>query len=448
LHQNDLGQLLILKMNERRWSSSLEFLLHRLLPGGILLGAPFINGAESTREFLIKLARAVPAVPFLAIEEEGGAMDPLRAFLPPLPAPRTAAEKGPAAVPRLGELVGAALQLLGFNTDLAPVLDLASPDPGGKLKEVNLSVDTRGLGPATLHENRLGSVRRAGACPGLGRRKRRPYNVFSGYFQGSGGRLPETAGTGQPRTVNPKACPPQGAFDEETAGKASETRAFSPNPQQVAKCGAAFLEGLERHNLLACGRHFPGLETTLYPGAPEPPVVSKSMAQLWREDLVPYRALLPRLPLVLVSTAAYQAYDFGLRQSAGLSPNVVEGLLRVKLGYNGVAIACGLETEAVRGALALEEAAVHALRAGCDMLLLEKAEAAERVQGALSAARESGRLPSPRVEQALERIQLAKQGLKPPHGRLSRGSLERVVRNFKDFSSGFADSGKIEIRKS
>jgi beta-N-acetylhexosaminidase len=168
------------------------------------------------------------------------------------------------------------------------------------------------------------------------------------------------------------------------------------------------------------------------------------MAELWREDLVPYRALLLRLPLVLVSPAAYKAFDFDLLQSAGLSPRVVEGLLRVKLGYNGVAIACGLESEAVRGTLPLGEAAVHALRAGCDMLLMEKAEAAEVVHQALREACESGRLASPRVEQALKRIQLAKKGLKPPGGRLSRGSLDRLVKEFKDFSGQF---GADELSK-
>jgi beta-N-acetylhexosaminidase len=162
------------------------------------------------------------------------------------------------------------------------------------------------------------------------------------------------------------------------------------------------------------------------------------MAKLWREDLVPYRALLPRLPLVLVSTAAYKAYDFDFLQTAGLSPEVVEGLLRVKLGYHGVAIACGIEKEAYRGSLTLEEAAVQALNAGCDMLLVEEAEAAERVQAALCAARESGKLPIPRVEQALKRVQLAKKGLKPPTGKLSRRSLGRLVREFADFSSDFS----------
>jgi len=371
LHENNLGQLLILELNERHWSSSLELFLHRLLPGGILLGTPLTSGAESLHEFLLELARAAPAVPFLAIEEEGGAMDPLRAFLPPLPSPRAAAGKGLAAVTRLGELVGAALQLLGFNTNLAPVLDLASRSSG------------------------------KGSCEPV-----------------------ENPGRGTPWRAPTE--------------KIAATCAFSSDPQQVAKCGAAFLDGLERHNLLACGRHFPGLETAQYSSPTEPPVVSKSMAELWREDLIPYRALLLRLPLVLVSPAAYKAYDFNLLQSGGLSPRVVEGLLRVKLGYNGVAIACGLESEAVRATLDLGEAAVHALRAGCDVLLLEKAEAAEVVHEALREAFESGRLASPRLEQALKRIQLAKKGLKPPSGRLSRRSLDRVVREFTDFSSDFS----------
>jgi beta-N-acetylhexosaminidase len=376
----NFGQLLILKVSELRWDSSLEHVLRRLRAGGALIDAPLTGGVETVREFLVKTARSTPSVPFLALREEGGTMDPLRAFLPPLPSPRAAAEKGLAAVTRLGELVGAGLQFLGFNTNLAPLLDLASPDSG-----------KRGCEPVEK--------------PGRG--------------------TPWRAPTG------------------ETAG----TRAFSRDPTEVAKCGAAFLNGLERCHVLACGKHFPGLASAPYSPLPERPIVAKSMAELWREDLVPYRTLLPRLPLVLVSTAAYKAYDFDLPQSAGLSPRVVEGLLRAKLGYHGVAIACGLEMEAVRGTLDLGEAAVQAVRAGCDALLLENAEAAEVAHQALSRARESGELPSPRLEQALTRVQLAKKGLMAPRGPLPRRSLRRLVREFTEFSNEFTGCGIAENRK-
>ncbi len=358
LHGNELGQILFLKLNQLRWDSSLEHTLRRLVPGGVLIDAPLHGGAENVREFLSNVAALIPTVPFLALREEGGLMNPLEAFLPRLPSPRAAAGKGLACVERLGELVGAALQLLGFNTDFAPLLDLASP----------------------------------GLNPGSGTPWRAP----------------------------------------------TETRTFSADPQQVAECGGAFLEGLGGHEVRACGKHFPGLGGARTAGATELPLVSKSMAELWREDLVPYRALLPRLPLVLVSAAAYKAYDFDLPQSAGLSSKIVEGLLRVKLGYDGVAIACGLESEAVRGTL--EEAAVEAVGAGCDMILLDEAEAAGRVQAALSAALEAGKLPGPRVEQALKRIQHVKRGLRPALGKLSRRSLDKLIKQFTVFSSAFASS--------
>ena len=350
--QHDLGQLLILGVDELRWDSALERSLRSLRPGGVLINATLTGGAGKVSEFLFKVASTLSAVPLLAVREEGGAMDPLGTFLPPLPSPRAVAKTGIAAVRRLGELVGGALQLLGFNSDFALLLDLATP------------------------------------------------------------------------------------------GSDQAERAFSPDPQQVAKCGAAFVEGLERHHVLACGKHFPGLAGVQSSSATEAPVVSKSMAELWRQDLVPYRTLLPHLPLVLVSTAAYKAYDFDLLLSAGLSSKVVEGLLRVKLGYDGVAIAYGLETEAVRGTLTFEEAAVQAVRAQCDMLLVKEAGAAGRALAALCAAWESGRLPSPRIEQALERVQLAKKGLKPPAGKLSRRSLGRLAGEFTKFTSDFTGGGK------
>ncbi|MGD0126114.1 MAG: glycoside hydrolase family 3 N-terminal domain-containing protein [Terriglobia bacterium] len=360
MHENELGQVLFLKLNQPRWNSSLEQTLRSLAPGGVLVDAPLHGGAENVREFLSKAASLIPTVPFLALREEGGLMNPLKAFLPPLPSPRAAAGKGRACVERLGELVGAALELLGFNTDFAPLLDLASP----------------------------------GLNPGSGTPWRAP----------------------------------------------TETRTFSADPQQVAECGGAFLEGLEGHEVRACGKHFPGLGGARTAGATELPLVSKSMAELWREDLVPYRALLPRLPLVLVSAAAYKAYDFDLPQSAGLSPKIVEGLLRVKLGYDGMAIAYGLETEAVRGTLSLEEAAVEAVGAGCDMLVVEEPQAAERVHAAWCAALHSGKLPGPRVEQALKRIQHVKRGLRPALSKLSRRSLDKLIKRFTAFSAAFASS--------
>jgi beta-N-acetylhexosaminidase len=348
-----LGQLLMIGLGEDRWSGAEERLLRRLCPGGILLSARHLRRREFTPEFLRKLWLALPAPPFLALEEEGGAVDPLEAFLPPLPAPFVAAQKGVSATRRLGELAGAGLRLLGFNTNLAPRLDLSTFSSKNSLS----------------------------------------------------------------------------------------TRAFSSDPHEMARCGAAFVEGLEQHRVLPCAKYFLGGASATQ-GRGKPPVIGKTMAALWRADLIPYRTLLPRLPLVLVSRGAYKAFDYDLPRPASLSENVLEGLLRLKLAYRGVAVADDLD--AVVGSRPaclsgpsrdLGEAAVRSVKAGCDLLLLGGGrKSAQQALAALNKAIETGTLSTCRTEQALARLRFAKKGLVPPTGKISHRTLLELARQFEDFS--------------
>lgn len=349
LREEILGQLLFLRLDENRWSASLDRLLRASLPGGVLLAAPFPRSPALTREFLHKITRSLPKSPFLAVREEGGPQDPLRQFLPPLPSPRAVAEKGLFAVARLGDLIGEALSLLGINSNFAPLLDLATP------------------------------------------------------------------------------------FTEKTLG----ARTFGADPQQVAQSAGAFLRGIERHRVRACGKHFPGLGSVPLQNSPGLAVSGKSMAALWREDLLPYRQLLPRLPMVLISPGAYKAYDLERPRPASLSTGIMQGLLRVKLGYRGLALAYELESEEVRGGLGLGEAAIQSLNAGCDLLVVDQGDPFESVHRALQAGLESGQLSTRRVKQSLARVRAAKRGLALPAGRASRGALDLLARRGEDFSKKF-----------
>jgi beta-N-acetylhexosaminidase len=211
---------------------------------------------------------------------------------------------------------------------------------------------------------------------------------------------------------------------------------FGADPRVVAECGASFIEGLRRHKILACAKHFPGLGGVLPAPSGELPVCGRSMAELWRSDLIPYRELLPRLPLVLMSTAAYKAYDHGRPQSAALSPQVVEGLLRAKLGYRGVVVAPQLESELVRGGLDLGQAAVQSLSAGCDILLVDQDESWQAMRRAIEEALASGAIPRERLEQSVARIRAVKKGLTPPKGPFSKKAWDRLARRFEEFHSG------------
>jgi beta-N-acetylhexosaminidase len=347
--ENFPAQLLMVRLEENRWSAALDRFLRTWRPAGVVLAEPLPRSAQATVEFLDKIAQALPVVPFLAIRQEGGARDPFRQFLPELPSLQAAAQKGLPAVARMGELIGEALSLFGFNTNFAPTLDLATPVTAGVL-----------------------------------------------------GRS-----------------------------------AFSADPQQVAQCGGAFLRGLRQHKILACAKHFPGWGSVPAPGTRALPVSGKSMAALWREDVFPFRELLPQLSMVLVSNAAYKAYDLDLPVPASLSRQVLEGLLRTKLDYRGVAMAFDLESKDVQGLLDLGEAAVQSLNAGCDLLLLDQGSETEAGARALKGALEMGRLPSLRVEQALERVHAAMKFLTSPTGRISQRVLEQLSQRMASFSKGF-----------
>lgn len=214
-------------------------------------------------------------------------------------------------------------------------------------------------------------------------------------------------------------------------------RVFGSDPHLVARCSEAFVRGLSRHGILACGKNFPGLDNAGIQPNSKLRVIEKSMAKLWREDLVPYRRLSNRLPMVMVSYAAYKAYDFDLPCPAIFSEKVVEGLLRIKLGYRGVALA-NLDTEVTRRLVDPREGAVGAVNAGCDLVIVgSDAKCIDETLAALKRAVVSGGLSSRRVEQALTRIRQVKKCLVPPSGKLSGTAFLDVARQIDNFSAEF-----------
>ena len=219
---------------------------------------------------------------------------------------------------------------------------------------------------------------------------------------------------------------------------------FGSDPVAVAQCGGAFLRGLKQHRIRACGKHFPGLGSVPLEQSPACRASGKPMAALWREDLLPFRELLPQLPMVLISSAAYKAYDFHELRPASRAPQIVEGLLRIKMGYRGLALAYDLDAERTGGPLPVGEAAIQSLNAGCDLLVLDLEASCETVCKALHAELESGRLSRARVEQALGRIRTAQQGLRLPPRTVSRRALEGLARRMESFAREVGcEEGKI-----
>jgi len=155
----------------------------------------------------------------------------------------------------------------------------------------------------------------------------------------------------------------------ESESSAMALRAFGDTPQRVARLGVAFAEGLADERTVAVPKHFPGLGRTDVSTDAAPVTIDASRRQL-RGDLVPFREAIARgAEMIMVGLAAYPA--FGSERPASFAPEIVDGLLRGELGFDGVVITDDVEAPAISAAGTGEgRAAVAAATAGVDLVLL------------------------------------------------------------------------------
>jgi beta-N-acetylhexosaminidase len=147
------------------------------------------------------------------------------------------------------------------------------------------------------------------------------------------------------------------------------SRVFSDDPEEVAKLGVAFGTAIQEQGVAATAKHFPGLGLALENTDLGASTIDAGRSEL-EPGLVPFAAAIGAgFELVMVSNATYPALD--RKRPASQSRQVIEGLLRGRLGYRGAVITDDLGAGALVGAgLDEGEAAVGAARAGADLLLL------------------------------------------------------------------------------
>ena len=151
-------------------------------------------------------------------------------------------------------------------------------------------------------------------------------------------------------------------------------RAFGTEPERAARFALAFARGMAAGGILACGKHFPGHGDTTTDSHLELPVVAHDRARLDRVELLPFRlAAAAGLPAFMPAHVHYPALD---DVPATLSHRIATDLLRGELGYRGVLISDDLEMKAIASRYGYGEAAVLAVAAGCDALLVCSDEAA------------------------------------------------------------------------
>ncbi|HXV77902.1 MAG TPA: glycoside hydrolase family 3 N-terminal domain-containing protein [Candidatus Polarisedimenticolaceae bacterium] len=182
-------------------------------------------------------------------------------------------------------------------------------------------------------------------------------------------------------------------------------RSFGTDPRLVTRMARAFLGGLQGAGVAGCLKHFPGLGHTAIDSHDALPTVRRPLERLREEDLLPYRELGDLPASVMVGHGHYPAFDGETPLPATLSPAIVGGELRGRLGFGGLVVSDDMEMGAVAGRDGEGAAAVAAVRAGCDLLLycsdLDRAETAAR---ALAAAARADDELGDRLLRASERV--------------------------------------------
>lgn len=179
-------------------------------------------------------------------------------------------------------------------------------------------------------------------------------------------------------------------------------RSFSSDPQIAADMVAAMVKGLQDTGTISCLKHFPGHGSTEADSHEGLSVTNRTLEELRQTELIPFRAGIDAgVEMIMISHMSAPAIT-GDNTPCDLSPAIVTDLLREDLGFTGVVITDSHEMGAITNEYGCGEAAVKAISAGCDIVLMPNnlGEAAEAVLAAV----ENGELTEARINDSVLRI--------------------------------------------
>jgi beta-N-acetylhexosaminidase len=196
-------------------------------------------------------------------------------------------------------------------------------------------------------------------------------------------------------------------------------RSYGENPEGVAALVRAYIEGAHsdpKNPALVTAKHFPGHGDTAEDSHIGLPRLEADRARLNTVELVPFRAAIAaKVDSVMTAHMAVTALEPD-NIPATVSSNVLTGLLRKELGFQGLIVTDAMDMRALTQTFGAGEASVRALEAGADCLLMPlKAEDAIH---AVVAAVSSGRLTKQRIDESLIRVLSAKVHVGLPQRKL------------------------------
>jgi beta-N-acetylhexosaminidase len=183
-------------------------------------------------------------------------------------------------------------------------------------------------------------------------------------------------------------------------------RSFGADPALVAELGSQFIRGTQAAGVIAVAKHFPGHGGVSVDSHLALPVLTSPAPALWDVELVPFRrAIEAGVDAIMSAHLAVPALTGDAGLPATLSQAVMSDLLRGELGFDGLVITDDLDMKGITSLMSQAEAAVRAIEAGSDMVMIMRAgRNQDAAYAALLAAAQSGRLSAERIDASVRRI--------------------------------------------
>ena len=146
-------------------------------------------------------------------------------------------------------------------------------------------------------------------------------------------------------------------------------RAYGNTAQEVVEIGLEVMKGLKTKNIIPVAKHFPGHGDTSIDSHLDLPIVDKSFEELLGQELIPFEAAIKNdIGMIMVAHILFPRIDSD--NPSTMSNNIIEKILRDKLGYSGVVVSDDMTMGAIINNFTIEEAAMKFLKSGGDIALV------------------------------------------------------------------------------
>ncbi|MDD2717485.1 MAG: DUF1343 domain-containing protein [Candidatus Wallbacteria bacterium] len=190
-------------------------------------------------------------------------------------------------------------------------------------------------------------------------------------------------------------------------------RSFGEDPQKVAEYGVEYMRGLHEAGIMSSAKHFPGHGDTSTDSHLDLPTIPHGWDRVSKVEFVPFKAIITQgvdfvmtahvtFPALDPSTAVSKKTGDKINLPATLSDKILTGVLRKKLGFQGVIVTDALNMKAIADNFGTIEASLMAVRAGADILLMPSDPPA--IVAAIASAVKSGKITEKRIDESVKRI--------------------------------------------